>query len=148
MACQEYRELMMAFLDGELNEPDQQRFQGHLDQCAACKQEFSEFGRLKDMTDGMALAEPEDRIWEDYWGQVYNRAERSLGWILFSLAAIGLLIYGGFECIENIITNGQVAMALKCILLVLIVGLAILFVSVLRERLFFWKRDRYRDVRR
>lgn len=148
MACQEYRDLMMAFLDGELNEPDQQRFQGHLDQCPACKREFAEFGRLKDMTDGMALAEPEDRIWEDYWGQVYNRAERSLGWILFSLAAIGLLIYGGFECIENIITSGQVAMALKCILLVLIVGLAILFVSVLRERLFFWKRDRYRDIRR
>lgn len=148
MACQEYRNLMMAFLDGELNEPDQQRFQGHLDQCPACTREFAEFGRLKDMTDGMALAEPEDRIWEDYWGQVYNRAERSLGWILFSLAATGLLIYGGFECIENIIANGQVAMALKCILLVLIVGLAILFVSVLRERLFFWKRDRYRDVRR
>ena len=148
MACQEYRDLMMAFLDGELNEPDRQRFQDHLDSCTACSQEFAEFGRLKDMTDGVALAEPEDRIWEDYWGQVYNRAERSLGWILFSLAAIGLLIYGGFECIESIIASGQVAMGLKCILLVLIVGLSILFVSVLRERLFFWKRDRYRDIRR
>jgi len=26
--------------------------------------------------------------------------------------------------------------------------LAILFVSVLRERLYFWGRDRYKDVRR
>jgi anti-sigma factor RsiW len=148
MACQEYRDLMMAFLDHELDEPDRQRFQDHLAHCAACKREFEDFGRLKEMTDGVALAEPEDRIWEDYWGQVYNRAERSLGWVLFSLAAIGLFIYGGFECIESIIASNQVAMGLKCILLVLIVGLSILFVSVLRERFFFWKRDRYRDIRR
>jgi len=28
------------------------------------------------------------------------------------------------------------------------VGLAILFVSVVRERIFFWSKDRYKDVRR
>jgi len=33
-------------------------------------------------------------------------------------------------------------------LLTLIAGLAILFVSILRERLYFWRRDRYKDVRR
>ena len=32
--------------------------------------------------------------------------------------------------------------------LALVAGIAILFVSVLRERLFFWKRERYKDVRR
>jgi len=37
---------------------------------------------------------------------------------------------------------------LKIALLALTAGLAILFVSVLRERLYFWSKDRYRDVRR
>jgi predicted anti-sigma-YlaC factor YlaD len=148
MACQEYRDFMMAYLDNELDETDRQRFQDHLQTCPVCSREFEEFGRLKTMTDGMALAEPEDRIWEDYWNQVYNRTERNVGWILFSLAAIGLLIYGGIHCIENLIASSQVAIVLKCMLLVLVAGLAILFVSVLRERLFFWRRDRYRDVRR
>jgi hypothetical protein len=37
---------------------------------------------------------------------------------------------------------------LKAGLLALIAGMAVLFVSVLRERLYFWKKDRYRDVRR
>jgi hypothetical protein len=41
-----------------------------------------------------------------------------------------------------------VEMLFKVGLLVLLVGLAILFVSVLRERIYFWKRDRYKDVRR
>jgi hypothetical protein len=39
-------------------------------------------------------------------------------------------------------------MLLKAGLLVLIAGLAILLVSVSRERLYFWQKDRYRNVRR
>lgn len=144
MACQAYQDLMMAFLDGELDESERQRFQSHLDECPACTQAFEEFRHLKDVTDTITLAEPEDQIWDSYWNQVYNRVERSLGWILFSLAATALIIYGGF----HFVCTSSVSLALKCMLLVLTVGLAILFVSILRERLFFWKRDRYKDVRR
>ncbi len=64
------------------------------------------------------------------------------------MAAILLTIYGGFKLIEDIIKDATVAMLLKFGLLALIEGLAILFVSVLRERLHFWQKDRYKDVRR
>jgi hypothetical protein len=37
---------------------------------------------------------------------------------------------------------------MKVGLLALIGGLAILLVSVARERVYFWSRDRYKDVRR
>jgi hypothetical protein len=39
-------------------------------------------------------------------------------------------------------------MLLKAGLLALILGLAVLFVSVLRERVYLWSKDRYRNVRR
>jgi uncharacterized membrane protein len=109
---------------------------------------MGEFKKLKQMTDGMAFAEPEDRIWEQYWNNVYNRLERRVGWVLFSVAAIVLLVYLGFELIETIIADPAVGVLLKAGLLALLGGLAILFVSVLRERVYFWSRDRYRDVRR
>jgi len=64
------------------------------------------------------------------------------------VAAILLIIYGGFKMIEELIKDPTVGMILKVGLLALIVGLAILFVSVLRERLYFWQRDRYKNVRR
>ncbi len=67
---------------------------------------------------------------------------------MFSISAIALIIYGGFRAIEQLIKDPGVEMLLKVGLLALIAGLAILFVSVLRERLYFWKRDRYKDVRR
>ena len=50
--------------------------------------------------------------------------------------------------IEEMIKDPNIETMLKVGLLALIVGLAILFVSVLRERLHFWQKDRYRNVRR
>lgn len=87
-------------------------------------------------------------MWQEYWGGIYNRIERGVGWIVFSMAAILLTIYGGFKLIEEIVQDPEIGMLLKAGLLALVLGLAILFVSVLRERVYFWSKDRYRDVRR
>ncbi|HQG48301.1 MAG TPA: zf-HC2 domain-containing protein [Sedimentisphaerales bacterium] len=148
MTCQNYRDSMMAYLDNELNEEHKRAFEDHLASCADCTRDLAEFRKLKAMTDGVAFVEPEDRVWEQYWGNVYNRIERGIGWILVSVAAIALLIYGGFEAIESIILDPTLGIFLKIGLLALLGGGVILFVSVLRERVYFWSRDRYRDVRR
>lgn len=148
MTCQDHRDLMMAYLDDELNDEQRRAFEEHLASCAECAKDLKEFRRLKEMTDGVALVEPEDRLWQQYWDGVYNRMERGIGWILFSAAAIILVIYGGFRLIESIIQDPAVGVLMKAGLLTLLGGLAILLVSVLRERLYFWSRDRYKDVRR
>ncbi len=148
MTCQDYKDLMMAYLDNELDDEQKQTFEQHLAACPKCAKELKEFEKLKQLTDSVTLVEPEDRIWQQYWSNIYNRIERNLGWILFSVAAILLIIYGGFKLIEEIIKDQTIGALLKVALLVLIVGLAILFVSVLRERVYFWKKDRYIDVRR
>lgn len=148
MTCQDHKELMMAYLDNELNAEQREAFERHLASCADCSREMEEFRKLKHLTDDVALVEPEDRLWQQYWGNVYNRIERGLGWCMFSVAGILLVIYGGFKAIEGIVTDPTVGLLLKCGLLVLIVGLAMLFVSVLRERVYFWSKDRYKDVRR
>jgi len=148
MTCQDYKDSMMAYLDNELNDEQQRAFEAHLASCPKCTQELEEFKKLKQITDGVELVEPEDRLWQQYWGGVYNRIERGIGWVVFSVAGILLLIYGGFTAIENVITDPGVSALLKVGLLVLLAGLAILFVSVVRERIFFWSKDRYKDVRR
>jgi predicted anti-sigma-YlaC factor YlaD len=148
MTCQDHKDLMMAYLDDELNDEQRQAFEKHLASCPQCTRDMGEFQKLKQMTDCVAFVEPEDRIWDQYWSSLYNRIERGAGWILFSLAAMALLIYGGFELIETIIEDPAVGGLMKVGLLALLGGLAILFVSVLRERVYFWSRDRYKDVRR
>jgi len=148
MACHDYKDLMMGYLDDELDGEQKRRFEEHLAGCPECAGELKEFRRLKAITDEVTLAEPEDRLWQDYWGGIYNRIERGVGWTVFSIAAILMIIYGGVRAIEQIIRDPHVELVFKVGLLALLAGLAILFVSVLRERIYFWKRDRYKDVRR
>lgn len=148
MTCGDHKDLIMGYLDNELSDEQRRGFEEHLSGCSECASELEEFKKLKAITDEVTLAEPEDRMWQEYWGSIYNRIERGAGWIMFSVAAILLIIYGGFKAIEEVIKDPKIETILKAGLLVLIAGLAILFVSVLRERIYFWKKDRYKDVRR
>jgi hypothetical protein len=140
--------MIMGYLDNELEAEQAKDLERHLAGCAQCSKELQELAKLKEITEGVTLVEPEDRLWQEYWGSIYNRMERGIGWILFSLAGILLVIYGGFKAIEHVIKDPSVGLILKVALLALIAGMAVLFVSVLRERLYFWRKDRYRDVRR
>jgi len=148
MTCRDYKEMLMGYLDNELEAEQAKDLEKHLAGCARCSKEVQELRKLKEITEGVTLVEPEDRLWQEYWGSIYNRLERGIGWILFSVAGILLVIYGGFKGIEGVIKDPSVGLILKAALLALIAGIAVLFVSVLRERLYFWRKDRYRDVRR
>jgi anti-sigma factor RsiW len=148
MTCRSYQDLMMAYLDDELDDRQRKAFEDHVASCHGCAEELAQFQQLKTLTDRVAMAEPEDRIWQQYWGNVYNRIERGLGWTISSIAAILLLVYGGWTALEVVIKDPAVCLFLKVTLLALIAGVAILFMSVLRERCYFWKRERYKDVRR
>jgi hypothetical protein len=148
MTCQDYKNLMMGYLDDELDDEQQKTLQQHLESCPECRAELEEFSQLKQVTDDAALRQPEDVLWRQYWGGVYNRIERGAGWVLLPAASILLLMYGGFRLIERLVKDPTVDIILKAGVVVLVAGLAILFVSVLRERIYFRKRDRYKDVRR
>lgn len=148
MTCHDWKDMMMGYLDNELDEEQKKAFEEHLKGCPECRKELESFKSLKAITDDVALVEPEDKLWQDYWSGVYNRIERDTGWIFSSIAVIILIIFCGFKLIEKVIENPQVEFIFKLGLVMLIIGLAILLVSVLRERLYFWKKDRYRDVRR
>ncbi len=148
MTCRDYKEMMMAYLDNELDDTERRAFEKHLEQCELCRAELNEFKELKKLTDNVKLIEPEDKVWAQYWGQIYNRIERGIGWILLSVAGMILLFYGGFKMIECIIKDPAVEMIFKIALILLIAGLSILLVSVLRESLYFRNKDRYKDIRR
>jgi len=148
MTCQDYKEMIMGYLDNELESDQSKDLEKHMAGCPQCSKELQELRKLKEITEGVTLVEPEYRLWQEYWGSIYNRVERGIGWIVSSVAGILLVIYGGFKAIEELIKEPSVELMLKAALLALIAGMAVLFVSVLRERLYFWKKDRYRDVRR
>ncbi len=87
--------------------------------------------------------EPSDKELDRYWSRVYNRLERGLSWILFSLGLIIVTCWGIFKCIEEVFEDPDISMTVKVGVVMLIVGLVALIVSTLRERLTLRKTDKY-----
>ncbi len=145
---EKFQALMMGALDGELSAEQQRQFEQLLAGDKKLQSEFEKYKKLKEATSTMQFKSPPPEVWDAYWRQVYNRVERGIGWLIFSIGAIILLTYGGFKLVESVINDPGLAIIVKIGILLSVGGLAILFVSVAREKLFTRKHDPYREVQR
>lgn len=144
-----YKKLLMGLLDGELSSEEKRALELHLSKCPECSHELQEFRKMKEVMQTMKYKEPPDEVWERYWASIYNRLERGLGWILLSIGAIILLFWGGFKFVESLVKDPTIAIIAKVGILAVLAGVAILLVSVIRERVFTYKTDKYaREVKR
>lgn len=140
--------LMTAALDAEISPEERVEFDRLLERSPARRREWEEYRKLKELTMGLRFNEPAKEVWEQYWVGVYNRVERRLGWTLVSIAAVILLTYAGFELVLAIIDDPEMPLLIRIAMLSGLAGGFILFVSVVREKLFTHKRDKYREVQR
>lgn len=140
------RELLAGYVDGELSESERSEFEQRLADSAELRAELEEFKHLKEVTSMARYADLPSEVWESYWESVYKKVERGLGWIFFSVGAILLLGYGIFEIFSTMFADPTVPLVIKIGFGAVMVGLIFLLVSFTRQRLFAYKRDRYREV--
>jgi predicted anti-sigma-YlaC factor YlaD len=144
-----FKQLLMGRLDGELSPEQERELDEHLQTCAECREELTGFRRMNEMAGRMRFSEPQDEVWDAYWRGIYNRLERGVGWILVSLGAILLLGFGAFRLVETLLTDPTVELVVKIGLSALLLGVVVLVVSLVRERVFGLRSDRYsREVKR
>ncbi len=140
------KELLLPYLEGKLGEGERKEVEEHLKVCEECKAEIKKYIELEEGLKMMKLKEPDERVWENYWTSVYNRLERKIGWILFSLGAIIVLFFGVYQFIDELLKDPKTPLILKIGIFSLSLGAVVLFVSILREQLFSGKRERYKEV--
>jgi len=149
MNCEDYRQWISGYVDEELDANEREQLESHLSTCESCRRELEELVQFKESLTMIQFKEPLDAELDRYWSGVYNRLERGVGWISFSLGAILLLCWGAFEMIEEVIQDPTVSTVVKVGMVALIVGAVILFVSLVRERLMIQRKDKYsREVER
>lgn len=142
------RQLLVSGLDGELNADEREELERLLSADSELRHEWNRLARVKEVTQSMAIRKPPDEVWEDYWASVYSRLERGVGWILVSVGGIVLISYGAWQGVRALIADADMPLFLKGAILATTVGVVVLFVSVLREKLFVRTRDPYKDVKR
>jgi len=136
------------YLDGELSPEERAAFERELAANPELAEELAALQAMKEVTSSMKLRELPDQVWERYWEGTYNRLERRVGWILFSVGAALLLAGGLYELALALIHNSSEPWWLRLAIGALSGGFAVLLVSVIRERFFMAKRDPYREVER
>jgi len=143
-----YKILMSGYIDGELNSSEKTDFENHLKSCTLCFKEMETFHKLKEVTGAMKYADIPEHIWDGYWKSLYRRMELGLGWILVSIATVILLAFGLYEITRNFFLNPEPPILLKIAVGTGGLGFIVLLVSVVRERLFAFNRDRYKEIQR
>lgn len=143
-----FRRLMTGALDGELSAEEQAEFQRMLAAAPERQAEWNEQRKLKEITMQLKFADPPQEVWDRYWVNVYNRIERRVAWILVSLGAMVVLFFAGFKAVESVLADARMPWLVKGAIFALLAGGVILFVSVLREKLFTRKTDKYKEVQR
>ncbi|MCK4572995.1 MAG: zf-HC2 domain-containing protein [candidate division Zixibacteria bacterium] len=142
----DYRALLAGYVDGELSDEERRDFERELARNEQLRDELGEFKKLKEVTGMVRYADLPDEVWENYWQNLYRKIERGFGWIFLSLGAIILLSFGAYEALSQLFTDPTVPLWTKLGIGTAGLGVVIMLVSLVRERLFAYNRDRYKEV--
>jgi predicted anti-sigma-YlaC factor YlaD len=148
MKCEEIKPYLMSYLDGEIEPEKKTEIERHLTECENCRKEHQSFVKLKQETDKMRLADLSDELWNGYWKGVYRRVERGAGWIFLSIGAIILLSFGAYQFFKELLADPNISLIVKVGVSTGALGAIVLLVSIIRERLFQHKTERYKEVER
>ena len=135
-------ESLSGFLDGELTQQERQRVALHCEQCAECRENLANLKALRQRIGNAGLSESGEDKWRENMNDPLVQTTRNVGWLLF---IAGLLALAGIALGAFIFDDG-VSLRDKLIISAIYGGLAILFLSVLRQRLIERKTDKYTDV--
>ncbi len=142
---EEMRSLISGYLDGELDADERGRVERFAEAHPEYRREIDEMRETVAQADELEPEPVPDEVWDTFLDGVYNRVERRIGWMLTITGLSAALLVALYFLVVLPWAPAAVKLAVE----LLLVGLAVLFVSVLRQRRFMLKTDRYsRDVKR
>jgi hypothetical protein len=142
-----FRILMMKALDGELAGSEHSEFESFL-RDPVCMREWQQFSTIQEATMSLKMKAPADELWDGYWSGIYNRLERGIAWLLTAVGTVLLLSWALFEAAEALWVDTDVPLLIKIAIVAFSAGILLLLVSVIRERWFLSKTDKYKGVLR
>lgn len=135
--------LAMAYADGELTEEAAAAFRLRLAKEPALSRAVAEHERLAVIARQIAPPEPMDHEWNRIESETTSRAWAGLAWALTFVGGLGV---GGWACME--LVRSDMGTVPKALGLAVIVGLVLLFMLTLRNRLRTLPYDPYSEVER
>jgi len=143
MNDEEIRQLMMKVVDGVASPEEEKAMSEAVENNESLKSELRAFNKIKEVTEDMQFKELPDSYWTGYWDDIYRRTERALAWILMSIGLIVIIGFSAYMALSWLYSDPDISILLKAGISMALLGVIIMIVSILRERLFARKREKY-----
>jgi len=134
--------LLSGYIDGELAQQQRQRVEVHCDACSDCETKLNDLRALRHDVGKARLSEYGEDVWRENMNDGTVKATRGIGWLLI----LGALLVCGAIGIYEFVFDSSMGTFEKLLIGAGYGGLALLFISVLRQRLIERKTDKYKDV--
>ena len=135
-------QLLTGYLDNELTQQDRQRVEQRMINEPTYRVQFDDLNSLQANIAELDFQSSKATQWSELASNVTVRTTRSLGWLTYIISTLFLVGYGLYALIITETENAFVKTAVLGILL----GLGLLLISVIKQRLVESKTDRYKDV--
>ncbi|MCC5880629.1 MAG: zf-HC2 domain-containing protein [Idiomarina sp.] len=145
--CDEVAVQLSAYLDDELTQQQAQRIGLHLKQCASCNALYAELKAQRTDLKHALLETPETTELLQLEQEPGARGLAFIGWGLFIFAALLLAALFSWQFIASLLTASGLVFWIQLATALLYIGLFVLFLSVLRQRLIARKTDKYKKVK-
>jgi anti-sigma factor RsiW len=94
VVCEQYRDGLMALVDGELPEEERNGIESHVRTCPHCHHEYERFEQLNHLTHRCSFSTPPEIPWQDYYRGVCRKMESRASWVYWSAASLALVFSG------------------------------------------------------
>lgn len=133
--------LISGHLDGELTQAAEQKVRIHLEDCPHCRTLLGDLQTLREATMSTEFSKPDDSQWDERPRSSTSFLTRGTGWVLAVAWLATVISYGlwtMWQSTDNILERLLVFGGLS--------ALALLFISVVLDRIVSSRTDRYREV--
>lgn len=144
--CAAIGDLLSGYVDQELTQQQAQRVRIHLETCEACRRLHGDLVNMKQQLRQLSWPISDEEMLDKLEKDLFAGGTRNLGWILLGLGALFASV-AGTVAFFMFLAAPDVPVLVKLFNVLFIVGGVALFVSVVRERLLTYKKDKYRNVK-
>jgi hypothetical protein len=143
MKDEEIQNLMMKVVDGVASQEEERVFTEAIYGNERWESELLAFKKIKEVTENMRFKELPDSYWSGYWQNIYRHTERAVAWILLSVGLMIILGFAAYMGLSRLYTDPDISIIMKVGVSLAVPGGIIMIVSIMRERLFARKHERY-----
>lgn len=134
-------EELMRYLDGEVGPEERTRIEASVETSTELRRELTVFKAMKDDLQTLKLTDGGHN--GSVWESVNRQLTRPIGWVLLIVGSLVWAAYGLY-----IYLTSPVFLLERLATSAIVIGILLLFASVIGERYREWLTDPYRDIQR